>query len=115
MVPVDGTAHLAAALPLPRGMLTNINHHRGSVRMVDSEVIQLRIVRIGCYSGPEVPVAGETELWRGRLGLEPATSCVTDRRISSWVTRYSRAKVPCCNHLDFPARSLAGTTRTTRL
>jgi hypothetical protein len=34
MVPIDGTAHLAAALPLPRGMLTNINHHRGSVRMV---------------------------------------------------------------------------------
>ena len=39
---------------------------------------------------------------------EPVTSCGTSRRRSSWVTRHSQAKVRCGNHLDFPARSLAG-------
>src|SRR5205807_729181 len=33
--------------------------------------------------------------------------CVTGRRRSSSLTRHYQAKVRCCNHLEFPAHSLA--------
>ena len=51
----------------------------------------------------------------GTTGLE-APGLLRDRQADTHqVTRHSQAKAPCCNHLDFPARSLAGKTRTTRL
>src|SRR5258707_2480428 len=44
------------------------------------------------------------------MGLELPTLCVTAMRISLSVTKRSKAKVRCCNHLQFPVRSLAGKT-----